>query len=156
MLQLLFRMPSVVQETLADLFLDGSCCAAGQQHDDAHDSARVGHRRRPLSLAREFPVSTQRANCVVIPAQPLESCVAIILPDARPSLGNLRLTHRGLTSCRSLADGLARCQLSSAGGVAARQIAERSPLHCWKRGRAKPTARGLTNLAEFLPFQVVI
>ena len=89
----------------------------------------------------------------MILAQPLESCVAIILPDARPGLGNLRLTHRGLTSCRSLADGLARCQLSSAGGVAARQIVERSPLHCWERGRAKP--RAVTVFAKFFPIQVM-
>ena len=73
--------------------LDGRGCAAEQQHDDAHDSARVGHRRRPLSLAREFPVSTQRASCFVNPAQPLKRCVAIILPDAKHKSEGVKDTY---------------------------------------------------------------
>ena len=78
-----------------------------------------------LALPSEFAVRAQSSNCFMLPAQPP----------------------------KSLADGLARCQLSSAGGVAARQIVERSPLHCWKRGRAKP--RAVTVLAKLFPIQVM-
>ena len=46
----------IVQESLADLGLDGRTCAAGRQHDDVHDSARVGYRRFPLALSLEVEV----------------------------------------------------------------------------------------------------
>ena len=57
-------------ETLADLVLDGSCCAAGQQHDDAHDSARNGHRRFPLARPWEFEVNPQRVNLLTSETPP--------------------------------------------------------------------------------------
>ena len=56
----------IVQESLADLGLDGRTCAAGRQHDDVHDSARVGYRRFPLALTRKIAVLTQRKNCIGI------------------------------------------------------------------------------------------
>ena len=48
---------------------------------------------RPLSLAREFPVLTQRKNCFMLPAQPLKYDGATRLLDAKQNLEGVKYAY---------------------------------------------------------------